>query len=123
MRILSAIAGDWRIQDGSLPDLRSDFEALVFPQLVRMGLPHPETNVRMVLEGEVLEVDFLWEGQRLVVETDGGGTHETPVAFQQDRHRDQLLVAAGYRVMRVTWKQMHSDPEGVVARIGCALKD
>lgn len=102
MRILSAIAGDWRTKDGSLPDLRSDFEALALPQLVRMGLPRPETNVRMVLEGDVLEVDFLWEKQRLVVETDGGGTHETPVAFQRDRHRDQLLVAAGYRVMRVT---------------------
>lgn len=122
MRILSAIAGDWRTQDGSLPDLRSDFEALALPQLVRMGLPRPETNVRMVLEGEVLEVDFLWEQRRLIVETDGGGTHETPVAFQQDRHRDQLLVAAGYRVMRVTWKQMHGDPEGVVARISRALK-
>jgi len=123
MRILNAIAGDWRTQDGSLPDIRSDFEALVHPQLVRMGLPRPETNVRMLLEGEVLEVDFLWEEQRLVVETDGGGTHETPIAFQQDRHRDQLLIAAGYRVMRITWKQMHGDPEGVVARIRRTLKD
>lgn len=122
MRILSAIAGDWRTSDDSLPDVRSDLEALVFPQLVRMGLPRPETNVRMLLEGEVLEVDFLWAEQRLVVETDGGGTHETPVAFQHDRHRDQLLVAAGYRVMRITWKQMHGDPEGVVARISQALK-
>lgn len=122
MRILSAIAGDWRTNDGSLPDVRSDFEALALPQLIRMGLPRPETNVTMVIEGEVLEVDFLWEKQRLVVETDGGGTHETPVAFQQDRHRDQLLVADGYRVMRATWKQMHSDLEGVVGRISRALK-
>jgi very-short-patch-repair endonuclease len=122
MRILSAIAGDWRTKDGSLPDVRSDFEALALPQLMRIGLLRPETNVRMVLEGEVLEVDFLWEKQRLVVETDGGGTHETPAAFQQDRHRDQLLVAAGYRVMRVTWKQMHSNLEGVVSRISRALK-
>lgn len=122
MRILSAIAGDWRTQDGSLPDIRSDFEALALPQLMRMGVPRPETNVRMLLDGEVLEVDFLWGSKRLVVETDGGGTHETPVAFQQDRHRDQLLVAAGYRVMRVTWKQMHGDLDGVVARISRALK-
>ncbi|MGN6255643.1 MAG: DUF559 domain-containing protein [Solirubrobacterales bacterium] len=122
MRILSAIADDWRTDDGSLPDVSSDFEALALPQLARMGLPRPETNARMLLEGEALEVDFLWEEQRLVVETDGGGTHETPVAFQRDRHRDQLLVAAGYRVMRVTWKQMHGDLEGVVARISRALK-
>lgn len=122
MRILGAIANDWRTKDGKLPDVRSDFEALVLPRLVRMGLPRPETNVRMLIEDEVLEVDFLWEGKRLVVETDGGGTHETPVAFQRDRHRDQLLVASGYRVMRATWDQIHGDLEGVVARISRALK-
>ena len=105
-----------------MPDVRSDFEAIVLPRLVRMGLPRPETNVRMLIEGEVLEVDFLWEGKRLVVETDGGGTHETPVAFQRDRHRDQLLVASGYRVMRATWDQIHGDLEGVVGRISLFLK-
>lgn len=122
MRILSAIADDWRTKDGELPDIRSDFEALVLPRLVRMGLPRPECNVRVLIEGQVLEVDFLWEERRLVVEIDGGGTHETPVAFQRDRHRDQLLVASGYRVMRATWKQMHQDLDGVVARISLALK-
>ncbi|HET7509829.1 MAG TPA: type IV toxin-antitoxin system AbiEi family antitoxin domain-containing protein, partial [Solirubrobacterales bacterium] len=59
MRILRAIADDWRTKDGQLPDVRSPFEALALPQLVRMGLPRPKTNVRMVLDGEVLEVDFL----------------------------------------------------------------
>ena len=122
MRILGAIANDWRTKDGKLPDVRSDFEAIVLPRLVRTGLPRPETNVRMLIENEVLEVDFLWEGKRLVVETDGGGTHETPVAFQRDRHRDQLLVASGYRVMRATWNQIHGDLEGVVARINRALR-
>jgi very-short-patch-repair endonuclease len=88
-----------------------------------MGLPRPETNVRMVLDGEIIEVDFLWPEQRLVVETDGGGTHETPVAFQRDRHRDQFLIASGYRVMRATWDQMQHDLEGLVDRISRALRD
>ncbi|HEV2790774.1 MAG TPA: DUF559 domain-containing protein [Solirubrobacterales bacterium] len=122
MRILGAIADDWRTKEDKLPDVRSDFEALVLPWLVRLGLPRPDCNVRMQIDGEVLEVDFLWKEQRLVVETDGGETHETPVAFQRDRRRDQLLVASGYRVMRTTWKQMHQDLEGVVARISLALE-
>jgi uncharacterized protein DUF559 len=109
MRILGAIADDWRTKDGETPDVRSEFEALVLPLLLGAGLPRPDCNVRMVLDGEVLEVDFLWSAQRLVVETDGGGTHENPVAFQRDRHRDQLLVAAGFRVMRATWDQMQKD--------------
>jgi hypothetical protein len=123
LRILRAIADDWRTKDGQLPDVRSPFEAFALPQLVRMGLPRPETNVRMVLDGEIIEVDFLWPEQRLVVETDGGGTHETPVAFQRDRHRDQLLIASGYRVMRATWDQMQHDLEGLVDRISRALRD
>jgi very-short-patch-repair endonuclease len=121
VRVLGAIADDWRTKSGKLPDVRSDFEALVLPRLVRMGLPRPECNVRMRIDGKALEVDFLWEEKRLVVEADGGASHENPVAFQRDRHRDQLLVASGFRVIRVTWDQVHSDLEGVVDRISRAL--
>jgi hypothetical protein len=113
---------DWRSDDGSVPDVRSDFEALVLPRLLQMGLPRPACNRTLHLGGEQLMVDFLWERQRLVVETDGRETHETPVAFQRDRLRDQILVAAGYRVARATWDQMQGELEAVVARIGRALQ-
>ncbi len=66
-------------------------------------------------------VDFLWPEQGVVVETDGRQTHGTPVAFQRDRRRDQILVASGYRVARVTWTQIRDEPEAVVARIAQAL--
>jgi hypothetical protein len=121
MGALHEILTPWRTPDGAVPDLRSVFEALVLPRLVAMGLPRPSTNVRLDLEGERLTVDFIWEEQRLVVETDGEETHGTPVAFRRDRKRDQLLLAAGFRVARVTWDQMRDEPEGVVARIAAAL--
>jgi very-short-patch-repair endonuclease len=70
---------------------------------------------------ERLTVDFLWPDRRLVVETDGRATHATPVPFQRDRRRDQILVAAGYRVARATWDQMHGELEAVVTRIISAL--
>jgi hypothetical protein len=121
VRALRTIVVDWRTPDGSVPDLRSVFEALVLPRLVAMGLPRPAANVKLHLGGELLTVDFLWESARLVIETDGEETHGTPVAFRRDRRRDQLLLAAGYRVGRVTWDQMRDEPEGVVARIAAAL--
>jgi hypothetical protein len=72
--------------------------------------------------GQRFLVDFLWEKEYMIVETDGRETHETPTAFQDDRRRDQFLVAAGYRVLRVTWNQIHGDTAGVLGRISRALR-
>lgn len=118
---LRMIVEDWRTDDGLLPDVRSEFEALVLPRLVAMGLPRPICNRALVIDGERLIPDFLWEGQRVVVETDGEDTHGTRVAFQRDRRRDQILVAAGYRVSRATWDQMHGELDAVVRRIARTL--
>lgn len=118
---LRTILIDWRTDDGSVPDVRSDFEALVLPRLLARGLPRPICNKTLQIGEERLMVDFLWEEQRVVVETDGKQTHSTPVAFQRDRRRDQILVAAGYRVARATWDQMQDELEAVVARVARAL--
>ena len=122
LKVLRAIAGDWETPDGTTPELRSEFEALVLPRLLSAGLHRPACNQPLRINGERIVVDFLWEGRKLVVETDGAQTHATPVAFQRDRWRDQLLVAAGYRVARITWDQMKREPDSVVARVANALK-
>ena len=89
-----------------------------FLNLIRAAqLPSPRVNAR--LHG--FEVDFLWPQQRLVVETDGGQFHNHPRAFETDRRRDQILVANGYRVIRVTWRQLRDEPLAVVARLTMAL--
>jgi very-short-patch-repair endonuclease len=121
VKALARIADEWRTEDGAVPDVRSDFEALVLPRLLTRGLPRPRCNETLALGGERLMVDFLWPAHRLVVETDGRETHETPVAFQRDRRRDQLLLAAGYRVGRATWAQIHGELEAVVERVASAL--
>jgi very-short-patch-repair endonuclease len=62
------------------------------------------------------EVDFHWPAQRLIAETDGAASHLTATAFEHDRHRDALLTAAGYRVIRITWRQLTEQPQ-TVARL------
>ncbi len=119
-KALRRIIEPWYSDDG-VPDLRSDFEALVLPRLVTMGLPRPTCNKPLLLGGETLIVDFLWEERGVVVESDGAATHQTPIAFQRDRRRDQILVAAGYRVVRVTWDQMTHHLDEVVARLSRTL--
>ncbi len=118
---LRTILEDWRTDDASAPDVRSEFEALVLPRLVSAGLPRPICNETLVVGEERLMVDFLWKAQRVVVETDGAGTHETPIAFQRDRRRDQILVSAGYRVARATWGQIRDELDAVVQRIARTL--
>ena len=107
----------WRAADEWKPRLRSPLEARLLQALLSAGLPPPQCNVRMRVDGEPVEIDLLWEEQRLAVETDGEETHGTPVAFERDRRRDQLLGAAGYRVARVTWRQAEDETAAVVARI------
>jgi hypothetical protein len=87
------------------------------------NVPRPEVNVWVAPPdgGPALRVDFLWRGARLIVETDGHATHGTREAFERDRLRDQRLTAAGWRVVRVTWRQLTEDPERVARLIAGLL--
>lgn len=112
----------WRNTHGPHPVVRSPLEARVLPLLIDAGLPKPRCNVQLRLDSYRFEVDLLWEEQRLVIEMDGEETHGTPIAFQRDRQRDQILTAAGYRTARLTWRQVSDEPTAVVGRIARMLK-
>ena len=89
-----------------------------FLRLIRSAaLPQPEANV---LLGN-LEVDFLWREQRLIAEIDGFEFHGSRRSFEADRARDAGLQAAGWRVVRVTWRQITEAPTAVVANLAAAL--
>ncbi len=60
-------------------------------------------------------VDFAWPEHGLIVETDGRGTHDTFIAFTDDRVRDRAHVLAGYTTLRFTWAEVEHDPETVIA--------
>jgi len=121
LKVLELALAPYRTKDGAVPDVRSDFETLVLPELIEIGLPRPACNVSLCAEGERFVVDFFWEQARVIAETDGRETHETPAGFQSDRRRDQILVAAGYRVLRITWNQIHSERLAVLGRIRRAV--
>jgi very-short-patch-repair endonuclease len=110
--------------------LRTALDALVEPRLTRseaerrlLGLvraarlPVPEANVR--LAGH--EVDLLWRDRGFVVEVDGYAFHGGRAAFERDRRRDADLLAAGHRVLRVTWRQIAAEPEALVASLATTL--
>lgn len=77
----------------------------------RAGLPRPHTGV--MLNG--YEVDFHWPELALVVETDGGRFHRTPLQQTRDRRRDQAHFAARMIPLRFTHGQVRFHPDEVVA--------
>jgi very-short-patch-repair endonuclease len=93
---------------------RNDLEEAFLSLCELAGLPSPLVNRWIPLDGGGVEADFLWPEHRLIVETDGGGTHDTPTAFEDDRRRDQRLMLAGYRVVRFTSRQVTHEPNDVM---------
>ena len=100
---------------------RSEVEDRFLTFLDVHGLARPEVNANLHLDGRWFEADFLWRDQRVVVELDGHQTHGTRAAFERDRERDRILQAHGWRVIRITWRQLHEHPDAVAADLARLL--
>ena len=100
---------------------RSELEQKFLGLLDGAGLPRPERNTLVETPQRDYEVDCLWRSQRLIVELDGRTFHDTPSAFERDRERDRRLAVAGWRTLRITWRQLSDDPEGVLRDLAALL--
>jgi very-short-patch-repair endonuclease/predicted transcriptional regulator of viral defense system len=86
---------------------RSSLEDRFLRFIRRARLPAPETNVSLRFGGVAYEADCVWRQLRLIVELDGHAAHGTRSAFESDRERDRRMQAEGWRVVRVTWRQLN----------------
>ncbi len=102
---------------------RSELENRMRKLASEHGLPRALCNHTLdAPDHPGLEVDAYFPKHHLVVETDGWTDHHTRQAFEDDRAKDAALTAAGYTVMRFTWRQLRDDPHTVAERIraGCS---
>ena len=76
----------------------------------------------LFVAGRWYQVDCLWREERVIVELDGRSTHSTLVAFENDRARDRALQVAGWRVLRVTWRQLHEDADALALDLRTMLR-
>jgi len=88
--------------------------------LIQGGLPRPEvqTDLRDAASRFVGRADLYYPSARLVVEFDGGNHRERLV---EDDRRQNLIVNAGYRLLRYTAADIYSRPDVVVAQVRAAL--
>jgi predicted transcriptional regulator of viral defense system len=93
----------------------NDFEERLLAISRPLDIPDPDVNQWLILRdgGPPIRPDFMWRDQRLIIETDGHETHGTGQAFETDRRRDQRLTLAGWRVIRITWRQLFRRPHEV----------
>jgi very-short-patch-repair endonuclease len=110
---IRAILAEWSDPEPT----KNEFEQSLRSLCREYGLPLPSQNV--VVRG--YEVDAFWSEDGLVVELDSWEFHKTRRAFEADRERAAALEAAGYRVLRFSWRQIRGEGETVAAAIrsGC----
>lgn len=96
---------------------RSHYERMLRRLLTQADLPQPRFNDKVLGH----EVDVHWPHHKLILEFDSWQFHGDRRAFERDRLRDQRLVSAGYRVLRITARQLEQTPYAVIARIAAAL--
>jgi very-short-patch-repair endonuclease len=100
---------------------RNDFEEAFLALVDSCGLPRPRMNADLAVRGRFYEIDALWEAQRVAVELDSRSVHGTHKKFEGDRLRDRVLIAEGWKTMRVTWLQLRDEPREVVEDLAKAL--
>ena len=79
------------------------------------GLPKPQMNVNIVLEGDAHAIwpggnafDMVWRREKVVVEYDGEDGHSDFSQKERDSTRRNALAAAGYSVFVLTKSQLKS---------------
>jgi very-short-patch-repair endonuclease len=97
---------------------RGELERRFRAFLKRRRLPRPAFNVAVL----GYEVDCLWPEHRLIAELDGRSAHDTRMRFETDRARDRTLLVAGFHVVRITWLQLHSEPDVLEADLRVLLR-
>jgi very-short-patch-repair endonuclease len=107
------------LSDNASGFTRSEAERLLRALLRSANLPLPRFNARVA----GYEVDAFWPEHRLVIEVDGYAYHGHRAQFERDRRKDLALTAAGYRVIRISWRQLTQEPFALIAVISAALSD
>ncbi|MEV8359527.1 MULTISPECIES: hypothetical protein [unclassified Microbacterium] len=90
--------------------------------LVDGGLPEPELNARVSLTAQrdvALDLAFLHE--RVGIEYEGDHHRVEAAQWHADLERYELLADEGWRIIRVTRRDLFVTPRALIARVRAAL--
>ena len=99
----------WSTQNPTRSELEDRFVAFCR----EYGLPTPRTNVRRW----GLEIDALFEAEKVIVEIDGWGYHQDRRSFESDRERDTIAAEHGHLTVRLTGLRLDGQPAEEARRL------
>ena len=99
----------------------SELEAVYRDLCDDFGLPQGVRQLNAGGTAWIGRVDVAYLSRKLLIELDSRRWHDTSTAFDDDRERTNALVAAGWRVVRITWRMLHDEPGKVAALLRSLL--
>ena len=100
----------------------SELERRLLAVLTGAGLPAPRRQLWAGGTSVAGRADFAYPESGLVIEADGRRHHMSRLDFENDRRRDNWLMAARWRVLRVSWEQITDRPDEAVRLVREALR-
>jgi very-short-patch-repair endonuclease len=100
---------------------KQEFVYLFVEFLDSLGLPRPETDRWIKIGDRWIEADCLWRAYKVIVELDGYAVHGTRRNFESDRARDRAIHTTDWRVIRITWRQLHEERAELAADLRLLL--
>jgi very-short-patch-repair endonuclease len=104
------------------PRAESPMESRVRVLLVLGGLPHPDVNRDVVVDGEwIARPDLSYPAARLAIEYEGDHHRTDRRQWRSDKRRRRLLEDAGWLVIEVTADDVFRHADELIARVRIAL--
>jgi Transcriptional regulator, AbiEi antitoxin len=97
------------------------FSGDVLDLLIDAGLPEPEAEVWVTLNGRRYRIDLAYPALKIAIECIGKIGHLNEKAFEEDPVRSNGFALDGWLQLQVTYRRKEEKPEGVVAEVAAAL--
>jgi very-short-patch-repair endonuclease len=105
------------------PQSTSEFERRLFELLRSGGLPVPRPQFEVALPGgRTAFVDYAYPDVLLGIEADSFRHHASRTDWSRDRTRNNLLIAAGWRILPVTWDDVVTSPDELLALLDRSVR-
>lgn len=96
-------------------------ESLLRLTLVEAGLGEPSVNPPVLVGGRLMHPDLVYFGQQVVLEYEGDGHRTDAAQWHADIARHEAMVVDGWRVVRVTRRDLFVDRPAFLQRVGLVL--
>lgn len=103
--------------DDSRDEPWSELERTAHRVLRAAGLTGWSTNFPVWIGPQKFMLDIPFRELKVLIEVDGWEYHGSRTAFENDRARNNALVADGWRVLHLTWRMLSDNPQEFIEQV------